>query len=47
VDTVQVVQEVLQIVGPVLPDDEGVVHVAKPAGGLWVAKSRAFSKFSI
>jgi hypothetical protein len=33
VDTVQVVQEVLKVVGPVWPDDEGVVHVAKPAQG--------------
>jgi hypothetical protein len=31
VDTVQVVQEVLQLVGSVWTDDEGAVHVAKPA----------------
>jgi hypothetical protein len=30
-DTVQVVQEVLQFVGSLWPDDEGVVHVVKPA----------------
>jgi hypothetical protein len=34
VDTVQVVQEVLQLVESVWPDDEGVVLVAKPAEGL-------------
>jgi hypothetical protein len=31
VDTVQVVQEIPQLVRPMGPDDEGVVHVAKPA----------------
>jgi hypothetical protein len=31
---VQVGQEVLQLVGSVWPDDEGVIHVAKPADGL-------------
>ncbi|PNF16784.1 hypothetical protein B7P43_G00868 [Cryptotermes secundus] len=30
VDTVQVAQEVLQLVGSVWPDDEGVIHVVKP-----------------
>jgi hypothetical protein len=34
VDTVQVAQEVLQLVGSVWSDDEGVVHVATPAEGL-------------
>jgi hypothetical protein len=29
-----VVQEVLQLVGSVWPDDEGIVHVAKSAEGL-------------
>jgi hypothetical protein len=33
-DTVQVVQEVHQLVGSVWPDDEAVVHVAKPTEGL-------------
>jgi hypothetical protein len=33
VDTVQVVQKVLQLVGSVWPDDESVVHVAEPAEG--------------
>jgi hypothetical protein len=31
VDTVQVVQEALQLVGSVWPNDEGVIHVAKSA----------------
>jgi hypothetical protein len=34
VDTVQVVQEVLQLVRFLWPDDEGVVHIAKPAEGI-------------
>jgi hypothetical protein len=34
VDTVRVVQEVLQLVRSVWPDDKSVVHVAKPAEGL-------------
>jgi hypothetical protein len=33
VDVVQMVQEVLQLVGSVWPDD-GVVHIVKPAEGL-------------
>jgi hypothetical protein len=41
VDTVQVVQEVLQLVGSVWSDDEGV-HIAKPAEGLvgWLLPAR-------
>jgi hypothetical protein len=34
VDTVQVVEEVLQLFGSVWPDDKCVVRVAKPAEGL-------------
>jgi hypothetical protein len=34
VDTIQVVKEVLKPVRTVGPDDESVVHVAKPAEGL-------------
>jgi hypothetical protein len=34
VDTVQVVQEVLQLVGSVWPNDECVIYIAKPAEGL-------------
>jgi hypothetical protein len=34
VDAVQVIQEVLKLVGSMWPDDESVVHVAKPAEGL-------------
>jgi hypothetical protein len=34
VDAVQVVKEVLKLVGSVWPDDKSVVHVAKPAEGL-------------
>jgi hypothetical protein len=31
VDTVQVVQEILQLVGFMLSDDEGVIHISKSA----------------
>jgi hypothetical protein len=46
VDTVQVVQEVLQLLGSMWPGDEGVVHIAKPAEGLVGAKSNALSSKS-
>jgi hypothetical protein len=34
VDTVQVVQEVLQLLGSLWLDNESVIHVATPAEGL-------------
>jgi hypothetical protein len=32
--TEQVVQEILQLIGSVWPDDRGVIRIAKPAEGL-------------
>jgi hypothetical protein len=44
VDSVQVVQKVLELVGSLWPDDEGVIHVVKPAEGVvGGAKSSALS----
>jgi hypothetical protein len=34
VNTVHVVQEVLQLVGSMWPDGESVIHIVKPAEGL-------------
>jgi hypothetical protein len=46
VDTVQVVQEILQLIRSLWPDDECVVHVAKPAEGLAGEPSQAPSPAS-
>jgi hypothetical protein len=43
VDTVQVVKEVLQLVGSMWPDDKRVIHVMKPLRGLWASWSSAIS----